>query len=281
MNPPPPGSVAVTPDRGPRTRGGRRGSRRGSSAAFTLVELLVVTAIVAVLAALLLPALARVKGVARRTECQARMRQWATALIMYKDDANDEIPREGYEPFGETHLNNWAQIRGRRHESDDIWYNALPPYLKVPPASLYADERLRFYQRATLFHCPAARFPAEARYSQYSFALFTIALNSQLIQLPHIPTIKFTRIRREAGTVLFAENRLEGEPKVCAKQPNDNLGQPATYALRFVPRHAGGGNLAFADSHVTWFRGDQVVETRGLGQGGPAQSLDEVQWDPE
>jgi prepilin-type processing-associated H-X9-DG protein/prepilin-type N-terminal cleavage/methylation domain-containing protein len=261
---------------------GRALNHRGRPCrAFTLIELLVIIAILAILAALLLPALARVKGAGQRTECQSRLRQWTLALLMYKDDRADELPREGYEPFGETHLNNWAQVRGRRQESEDIWYNALPPYLQVPPASSYADDRLRFYTRAILFHCPSAQFPAEARYRHYSFALFSLALNSQLIQLPRIPTVKFSRIREEAITVLFAENRLDGEGKVSRQQPNDNLGQPATYALRFVPRHARGGNLAFADGHVSWFRGERVVETHGSGQGGPVQPPDEVRWDLE
>ena len=253
--------------------------RDSTSRAFTLIELLVVIAILAILAALLLPALARVKGTAQRTECQNRLRQWTLALLMYKDDHGDEIPREGYEPFGETHLNNWAQVRGRRQESDDIWYNALPRYSQVPTASSYADDRLRFYARATMFHCPSVQLPAEARYRHYSFALFSLALNSQLIQLPHIPTIRFSRIREEATTVLFADNRLEGENKVSPQQPNDNLGQPATFALRFVPRHARGGNLSFADGHVAWFRGERVVETHGANQGGPVQPPEDVRWD--
>lgn len=250
--------------------------------AFTLIELLVVIAIIAILAALLLPGLARIKELARRTECQSRMKQWAMALTMYKDDHEDEIPREGYHPFGNTYLNNWMQVRGNKQgPSEDIWYNALSRYMKVQAASGYFLVRPRFYERATMFHCPSARFPADIRYPDSFFPYFSIALNSQLIALPYIPTTRFSRIGYVSQTVLFGENRLEGEPKVNVCQPNDHLGQPAVWAYRFVPRHAGGGNLAFADSHVAWLQGYRVVESRGLGQGGPVVPPTEVRWELE
>ena len=113
--------------------------------------------------------------------------------------------------------------------------------------------RPRFYERATMFHCPSARFPADIRYPDSFFPYFSIALNSQLIALPYIPTTKFSRIGYVSQTVLFGENRLEGEPKVNVYQPNDHLGQPAVWAYRFVPRHAGGGNLAQLAGHAFAF----------------------------
>jgi len=53
---------------------------------FTLIELLVVMVIIALLVGLLLPALARAKEEARKTQCRSNMRQMGLAMMMYAGD---------------------------------------------------------------------------------------------------------------------------------------------------------------------------------------------------
>jgi len=60
--------------------------------AFTLLELLVVIAIIGILAAMLLPALSRAKARAIQLDCVANYRQVGTALHMYLNENNEQLP---------------------------------------------------------------------------------------------------------------------------------------------------------------------------------------------
>jgi len=60
--------------------------------AFTLIELLVVMVIIALLVGLLLPALARAKEEARKTQCRSNLRQIGLAVEMYTNDNGGWTP---------------------------------------------------------------------------------------------------------------------------------------------------------------------------------------------
>src|SRR5213594_1559132 len=62
--------------------------RRG----FTLIELLVVIAIIAILAAILFPVFAQAREKARTITCTSNARQIATALMMYAQDYDENLP---------------------------------------------------------------------------------------------------------------------------------------------------------------------------------------------
>src|SRR5215472_14889665 len=76
----------------------RRTRHKPEQRGFTLIELLVVIAIIAILAAMLLPALAKAKERAKRTQCMSSLRQLHQACVMYAGDNADWFPIWGGPP---------------------------------------------------------------------------------------------------------------------------------------------------------------------------------------
>jgi prepilin-type N-terminal cleavage/methylation domain-containing protein/prepilin-type processing-associated H-X9-DG protein len=248
--------------------------------AFTLIELLVVIAIIGILAALILPALSRAKETARRAECLSIQKRWVTAFQLYADDNDDWLPREGYHDNGEVYWNNWAHVLDPA--SRDVWYNSLSPFVSAQPASSYAWPRTtqqRFYQKSSSFHCPSARFPqATAGW----IALFSIAMNSQLVDPPNVPAVKMGRITNPSQTVLLLDNLLEEEKRVVEQQERGNLGQPAAYANRFAGRrHGRAGTIMFSDGHAKAYLGEAVVATNSPNAGWAILPPVEIFWETD
>ena len=102
--------------------------RRG----FTLIELLVVIAIIAILAAILFPVFAQARAKARQTSCLSNTKQMGTAVQMYVQDYDEQLP--GYRFNGPTgsKINPYAgDARVGMSAKDVIFINQLlNPYIK-------------------------------------------------------------------------------------------------------------------------------------------------------
>lgn len=93
------------------------GMRANEEEAFTLIELLVVIAIIAVLAGLLIPVLGQAKAKAKNTACISNLKQWGTALVLFVDENDGKLPKDG-------------SSSGR--STKDAWYVDLPRVMKQP-----------------------------------------------------------------------------------------------------------------------------------------------------
>ncbi|HSU53982.1 MAG TPA: type II secretion system protein [Candidatus Dormibacteraeota bacterium] len=220
---------------------------RQSARGFTLIELLVVAAIIATLASLVLPALSRAKVKARSTQCANNLRQWGFAYRQYADDYDDYLPRRGQ---GVKPLN---QI-----DRPEDWFNALPPYLKLPTFQQTVTNNQRLDPAvSSAFVCPSATDPGSNYFLPY-------AMNMNLCPWGNSgqnDATKFADVLKPVHVVALTD----GPGDYSAAFPSNNPYTP-------VPRHNRRLNILFLLGNVQSFAGDYV----GCNVGDPRR--EDVRW---
>ena len=259
---------------------------------FTLIELLVVIAIIAILAAMLLPALSKAKAKSQQIACLSNAKQWGLADTLYVDDNSDFFPFPRYQDGSSMNSSDednpiWADIAAYHYNTtpvvgDDVWFNALPPYVKSKALYDWAlgSNKAVFNTANSIFICPTAvaqgidpndESPSHGYMEPGIRPLFSFGMNSKSLANENIsgyvPRAKTSMVLHPSAFVLFSDvrNRSAETPyfAVSANQyPNGNsvdLATPQCYTTRFSSRHNQGGNITFSDGHAAFYKYSYVV----------------------
>jgi prepilin-type N-terminal cleavage/methylation domain-containing protein len=243
------------------------------SGGFTLIELLVVIAIIAILAGMLLPALARAKELAKRTQCLSNLRQWGQAMSLYVDDNNQVFPQtkipngtpgaaSGYNEDNPT----WTDLADFYYTAPpqgmDAWFNALPTYVGSKPLYFYkAIENSNagidnFNGRGNIFWCPTAVI--DPLINVNIRVALTYGMNSKALDdaPADVLNLKSQMIAHPSAFVMFSDGRtlINETPFYGAPSKETDICKPQVYTSAFSSRHMGGGCITFSDNHASYYK---------------------------